>query len=272
MSEAVRYDDGGRLSGKVALVVGGGRGIGKASALRMAREGATVAIADIDEAGAHRVAHEIDAGGGRAIAIAGDIADESGVVAIVDAAVAAFGRVDVLHNNAADTRPEVLGSDGDVASMTVGLWDRTMAVNVRGPMLTCKHVIPHMLDHGGGAIINTSSASGLTGDVVRTAYAASKAALNSLTWSIATMYGKQGIRCNAVAPGLVLSERHASDDSESVDLARRHHLTPRVGQPEDIAAAVAYLASDDAAFVTGQVLSVDGGLLVHMPMVGEQRR
>src|SRR5205814_10585438 len=113
-----------------------------------------------------------------------------------------------------------------------------------------------------------SSASGLTGDEVRTAYAASKAALNSLTWSIATMYGKRGIRCNAVAPGLVLSERHQSDAPEATGLALRSHLTPRVGTPADIAAAVAYLVRDAPAFVTGQTLGVDGGLLAHMPMFG----
>jgi NAD(P)-dependent dehydrogenase (short-subunit alcohol dehydrogenase family) len=190
---------------------------------------------------------------------------------MVQAALDAYGRLDILHNNAADTRPDVLGRDIDVVGMTAALWDQTMAVNVRGPMLTCKHVLPHMITDGGGSIINTSSASGLTGDLVRSAYAASKAALNSLTWSIATMYGKQGVRCNAVAPGLVLSERHQSDAAETTTLALSHHLTTRVGTPEDIAAAVAYLASDDAAFVTGHVLRVDGGLLVHMPMVAQQR-
>jgi NAD(P)-dependent dehydrogenase (short-subunit alcohol dehydrogenase family) len=253
-----------RLDGKIALVVGGGRGIGRASALRLASEGATVVVADVLADNAAKVAAEIGSGAGVGV----DIADEDSIVAMVRTAIDSFGRIDVLHNNAADTRPEILGEDGDVVSMTQELWDQTIAVNVRGPMLTCKHVIPHMLDQGGGSIISTSSASGLTGDEVRTAYAASKAALNSLTWSIATMYGKRGIRCNAVAPGLVLSERHETDAPDATALALRSHLTPRVGRPDDIAAAVAYLASDDAAFVTGQILSVDGGLLNHMPMFG----
>ena len=261
----------GRLSGKVALVVGGGRGIGRAVALRLADEGASVAVADVRVANAEAVAQEIIGAGGDSIGIACDVAEEHQIIAMVEATVATFGRVDILHNNAADTRPEILGADGDVVSMTAAIWDRTIAVNVRGPMLTCKHVLPIMLAQGGGAIVNTSSSSGLTGDLVRTAYAASKAALNSLTWSIATMYGKQGVRCNAVAPGLVLSERHLSDDADATSLALSHHMTPRLGTPDDIAAAVAYLASDDAAFVTGHILRVDGGLLAHMPTVAHQR-
>lgn len=260
-----------RLDGKVALVVGAGRGIGRACAERLAAEGAAVVVADVLADAAQTTAAGIRDRGARAIGVAVDIASEAAIVAMVDAALAEFGRIDVLHNNAADTRPDVLGRDGDVISMTIELWDQTMAVNARGPMLTCKHVLPHMIANGGGSIINTASASGLVGDLVRTAYGASKAALNSLTWTIATMYGKQGVRCNAVAPGLVLSERHLSDPSDTTGLALSHHLTPRVGTPADIAAAVAYLASDDAAFVTGHILNVDGGLLVHMPMVAQQR-
>lgn len=260
-----------RLEGKVAVVVGAGRGIGRACADRLAAEGASVVVADIDGRNAKRAATAIEANAGRAIGVQVDVGDEQAVIDMVRATLDTYGRIDVLHNNAADTRPEVLGSDIDVIGMSIELWDQTMAINVRGPMLTCKHVLPHMIAAGGGSIINTSSASGLTGDLVRAAYAASKAALNSLTWSIATMYGKQGVRCNAVAPGLILSERHLTDDPEATSLALSHHLTPRVGNPDDIAAAVAYLASDDAAFVTGHVLNVDGGLLVHMPMVAQQR-
>ncbi|MEO8694412.1 MAG: glucose 1-dehydrogenase [Acidimicrobiales bacterium] len=260
-----------RLEGKVAIVVGAGRGIGRACADRLAAEGASVVVADIDGQNANKAAAAIEARGGRATGMQVDVGDEHSVIAMVRSTLDAYGRIDILHNNAADTRAEVLGRDTDVIGMSIDLWDQTMAVNVRGPMLTCKHVLPHMIAAGGGSIINTSSASGLTGDLVRAAYAASKAALNSLTWSIATMYGKQGVRCNAVAPGLILSERHLTDDAETTSLALSHHLTTRVGKPDDIAAAVAYLASDDAAFVTGHVLNVDGGLLVHMPMVAQQR-
>jgi NAD(P)-dependent dehydrogenase (short-subunit alcohol dehydrogenase family) len=261
-----------RLEGKVAIVVGAGRGIGRACADRLAAEGASVVVADIDGQNANRAAAAIETSGGHATGMHVDVSDEQAIIEMVRSTLDAYGRIDILHNNAADTRAEVLGHDIDVIGMSIELWDQTMAVNVRGPMLTCKHVLPLMIAAGGGSIINTSSASGLTGDLVRAAYAASKAALNSLTWSIATMHGKQGVRCNAVAPGLILSERHLTDAAEATSLALSHHLTPRVGNPADIAAAVAYLASDDAAFVTGHVLSVDGGLLVHMPMVAQQRQ
>jgi NAD(P)-dependent dehydrogenase (short-subunit alcohol dehydrogenase family) len=261
----------GRLTGKTAIVVGAGRGIGRACARRLAQEGARVVVADIDASNATAVAQAIVDGGGRAIGVGVDVSSEESIVALVHACISTYGKIDVLHNNAADTRPEILGRDVDVLNMTTELWDRTMAVNVRGPMLTCKHVLPHMIAAGGGSIINTTSASGLTGDLVRAAYGASKAALNSLTWTIATMHGKQGIRCNAIAPGLILSERHQSDNPSATSLALSHHLTPRVGVPDDIAGAVAFLASDDAVFVTGHILRVDGGLLVHMPMVAQQR-
>lgn len=260
-----------RLQGKAAIVVGAGRGIGRSCAQRLAEEGAHVVVADIDASNASVVANAIVERGGRAVGIGVDVSNEDSIVALVRASLAEYGQIDVLHNNAADTRPEILGRDLDVVNMTTDLWDRTMAVNVRGPMLTCKHVLPHMIAGGGGSIINTTSASGLTGDLVRAAYGASKAALNSLTWTIATMHGKQGVRCNAVAPGLILSERHQSDDPGATNLALSHHLTPRVGVPQDIAGAVAFLASDDAVFITGHILRVDGGLLVHMPMVAQQR-
>lgn len=261
----------GRLESKTAIVVGAGRGIGRSCAQRLAEEGAQVVVADIDGGNATAVADSIEAGGGHAIGVAVDVASEDSIVALVQACLDEYGQIDILHNNAADTRPEILGRDVDVLNMTTELWDRTMAVNVRGPMLTCKHVLPHMIDAGGGSIINTTSASGLTGDLVRAAYGASKAALNSLTWTIATMHGKQGVRCNAIAPGLILSERHQNADPAATSLALSHHLTPRVGMPQDIAGAVAFLASDDAVFITGHILRVDGGLLVHMPMVAQQR-
>jgi NAD(P)-dependent dehydrogenase (short-subunit alcohol dehydrogenase family) len=261
----------GRLTGKTAIVVGAGRGIGRACAERLADDGANVVVADILGSHAASVAQGIVERGGAAVGVGVDVSSEASIIALVQAAIDEYGQIDVLHNNAADTRPEILGRDVDVLNMTTDLWDRTMVVNVRGPMLTCKHVLPHMIAAGGGSIINTTSASGLTGDLVRAAYGASKAALNSLTWTIATMHGKQGVRCNAIAPGLILSERHQADDPGATSLALSHHLTTRVGVPADIAGAVAFLASDDAAFVTGHVLRVDGGLLVHMPMVAQQR-
>lgn len=261
---------GGRLAGKVAIVTGAASGIGRATALLMAREGAAVVVADLDAAGARAVAKEIEAAGGRALGQAADVSDEASVAEMVEAAAKRFGGLDVLHNNAAASDPALMSRDGDVAALDLAVFERTIAVNLRGPLLGCKHAIPRMLARGGGAIVNTSSASGLVGDPVRTAYGVSKAGLDSLTRYVATQYGKRGIRCNSIAPGVIATPALAANvPPEMIAIYERSHLTPRLGRPEDIAAAVVFLASDDAAFITGQTLSVDGGLLAHHPAFGE---
>jgi NAD(P)-dependent dehydrogenase (short-subunit alcohol dehydrogenase family) len=166
--------------------------------------------------------------------------------------------------------PDVIRRDQDVVSMDLELWNRTMAVNLAGPMLACKHGVPHVIAAGGGSIINTSSGAALTGDSRTTAYGCSKAALSCLTMYVASAYGKQGIRCNAIAPGLVLSDFvRGARREEDLEVALRAHLTPRLGEPEDVANAVAFLASDESAFVTGHVLRVDGGYLAHTPWMGQ---
>jgi NAD(P)-dependent dehydrogenase (short-subunit alcohol dehydrogenase family) len=262
----------GRLEGRVAIVTGGGSGIGRATALALAREGAAVLVADVSGERADQVAREVAAAGGRAHAHAADVADEAAVAGMVAAAVARLGGLDILHNNAAATDWSVLGGDGEIASLDLAIWERSLAVNLRGPFLGCKHAIPEMLKRGRGAIVNTSSASGLTGDLVRTAYGVSKAGVDGLTRYVATQYGKRGIRCNAIAPGVIETPALRQNvPAEQVALFERHHLTPRLGTPEDIAAAVVFLVSDDAAFITGQVISVDGGLLSHHPTVAEVR-
>ena len=261
-----------RLAERVAIVTGGGSGIGRASALALARAGAAVLVADIAADAAERVAAELRAAGGHVHAQQADVSDEASVAAMVAAAVARFGGLDVLHNNAAATGWEVLGGDGEITRLDLAIWERSLAVNLRGPFLGCKHAIPEMLKRGRGSIVNTSSASGLTGDLVRTAYGVSKAGVDGLTRYVATQYGKRGIRCNAIAPGVIETPALRQNvPPEQVALFERHHLTPRLGTPEDIAAAVVFLASDDAAFITGQVLSVDGGLLAHHPTVAEVR-
>jgi NAD(P)-dependent dehydrogenase (short-subunit alcohol dehydrogenase family) len=269
----------GLLDGRVAIVTGAASGIGRATAHALAAAGAAVVVADLAGDGAKRVADEVEAAGGRALAQPVDVADEASVVAMIEAALERFGRLDVLHNNAAATDPALLGGDLELTDMDVSVWDRTLEVNLRGPMLGCKHAIPHMLERGSGAIVNTSSAAGLAGDLVRAAYGASKAGLDSLTRYVATQYGKRGIRCNAIAPGVIETPALAANvPREQIDAYERSHLTPRLGRPEDIARAVVFLASDDAAFITGQVISVDGGLLAHHPsysdflrMAGEGR-
>lgn len=259
------------LDGKVAIVTGGASGIGAATAMGLAGEGARVLVSDLNLEGAEAVAKRIEDAGGEALGFKVDVADEERVREMVGAAVDEFGRLDILHNNAAALG--LVERDADVANADAALWDETMAVNLRGPMLGCKYAVPRMIEGGGGSIINTSSGAGVAGDLNRTAYGVSKAGLNSLTQYVATQYGKQGVRCNAIAPALVLTPAARwTLPQEMIEILEAHHLTPALVEPEDIAAAVVFLASDAARFVTGQVLPVDGGFLAHLPTVADMLR
>jgi NAD(P)-dependent dehydrogenase (short-subunit alcohol dehydrogenase family) len=256
-----------RFTGKIAIVTGGGSGIGRATALLLAAEGAYVTVADIAEPAAANVVTEIIAAGGTARVQMVDVSDPDAVGAMVADTVQAYGGLDILHNNAAALDQNRV--DQDVVTMDLATWERVLAVNLNGPMLGCRFAIPAMLERGGGAIVNTASAAAFYGSHSLAAYGTSKAGVVALTRYVATAYGERGIRCNAVAPGVVVDK--AAQDAlggPMGDRLRRYstsHLVGRLGYPEEIAAAVAYLASDDAAFVTGEILRVDGGFTAHSP-------
>jgi NAD(P)-dependent dehydrogenase (short-subunit alcohol dehydrogenase family) len=258
------------LEGKVCIVTGAGSGMGRASALRLARAGVKVVASDLNLETAAATVAMIAADGGTAIPFACDVSNQEQVAATVAAAVETFGSLQLLHNNAAHTALVMSGADGAVVDTPVDVWDATMAVNLRGPFLMCKYAIPAMISAGGGAIVNTSSASSQYGELDKAAYGASKAGLESLTRSVATQYGKQGIRCNAISPGAVKTEAYYEIiKPEQEDLWKRSHLTPDMAEPAQIADVVAFLLSDAASFVTGEKIDVDGGLTKHIPLFGE---
>lgn len=260
------------LQDKVALVTGAGSGIGKATALLFAERGAKVLVTDINGDTARATADEINKAGGRSKAQVCDIASEASWREAIAAAESAFGGLDILHNNAALQDPAVLAQDADITTTDPDIWDRVMQVNLRGTMLGCKHAIPAILRRGGGAIVNTSSTYGLAAYLSLPAYSASKAAINSLTQHVATVYGKQGLRCNAVAPALVmtpLTEKFIP--AALIDINIDGASTGFLGGPLDVAHAVAWLASDEARFVNGHILAVDGGTTVALPTVPASR-
>lgn len=250
------------LAGRVAIVTGGAGGIGEATVRLLADRGARVVVADRNVDRASNVAGVV---GDAARALPLDLADPASVQDMVDATVAWAGRLDVLHNNAALLDPAIAAIDHDVESMDLGVWDATFAVNVRGAMLACRAALPHLARQG-GAIVNTVSNLALQGHVIQAAYSASKAALIQLTRSIAASHGRRGVRCNAVAPGMTMTPALRDAFPAHVRrLVEDETLRDRLGEPEDIAQAVAFLASDAAANITGQVLVSDGGLSTHVP-------
>jgi NAD(P)-dependent dehydrogenase (short-subunit alcohol dehydrogenase family) len=257
---------GERVKGKVAIVTGSASGIGQATAELLATEGASVVVADMNEEGAEKVAAKIRAGGGNAVAQPTDVSQESDIRRMIARAVNEYGGLQILHNNAAMTAGHEHAQDMDLLTMTVDYWDRSFSVNLRGAMLAAKHGIPVMIAGGGGAIVNTSSNQSLAGDLSQFAYSAAKAGVNALTRSIATSYGRQGVRCNTVSPGHIeTASNKASVSPEMSDVIVSNNLIPRAGRAEDLAQAVLYLVSDESSFVTGQLISIDGGQMAHLP-------
>lgn len=247
--------DGGRLADRVAIVTGGAAGIGRASVERFADDGAIVVVADVDGAGASEVAERVRNGGGRCEAVVADVTDDAAVRDLIEGTVGRFGRLDILFNNAG------AGRFVPFEALEPAEWDRVLDLDLRSVYLACRHAVPRMRQQGGGVILNMASQSGLTAQAMNEAYCAAKAGVVLLTRSLARELAPAGIRVNCLCPGgtdTALLRRWRGGDGSIADVARGIPMG-RVARPAEIAAAAAFLVSDDASFVTGVALPVDGG-------------
>jgi NAD(P)-dependent dehydrogenase (short-subunit alcohol dehydrogenase family) len=250
------------LAGKTAVVVGGGSGIGAATAARLGGEGCRVVVGDVAEDAAQQTAARIVAAGGTATHVKFDLADPTSVAGLINSATTTYGGVELLFNVGADM--STLRADTDVVDIDFDIWDRVMAVSLRGYLAAMKYAIPAMLNGGGGVIVNMSSAAAFQGEPARPAYATAKAGIGALTRHVASRWGKEGIRCNAVAPGFTATEaiRSVPQWPELEAGALKRIRGTRVGEPDDVAALVAFLFSDEGAWINGQVVNIDGGTVL----------
>ncbi len=248
-----------KLAQRVAVITGAGSGIGQAMARRFAREGARILAGDVNGDAVEETSTMVGADGGTCKPFTVDVTQPEQVRAMIEQAIAEYGRVDILCNNAG------IGSTTDVVDCEPEEWDRVMTVNVKSVYLGCKYVVPHMLEQGGGVIINTASVAGMVGIVKRASYCASKGAVIALTRQVAIEYVGRGIRVNCLAPGTVDSPwverllQQADDRVAARQALEKRQPMGRLGTPDEVAAAALYLASDDAAFITGTGLVLDGG-------------
>jgi NAD(P)-dependent dehydrogenase (short-subunit alcohol dehydrogenase family) len=250
-----------RLDGKVAIITGGAGGIGAATARLMTERGARVAIADIAGDRAEFLAGELPG----SLAVTLDLEHQSSIRAMIADVVAHYGQIDIFINNAALLGPEIARNDGNVEDMDTDLWDRTYRINVRGTMIACREALPHLRATRGN-IVNMVSNLALQGHLIQSAYSSSKAAIIQMTRAIAASHGKQGVRCNAVAPGMTSTPALIEAFPPVLrQLVEDETLRDQLGEPEDIAEAVAFLASPAARNITGHVLVSDGGCASHVP-------
>lgn len=258
------------LTNKVAIISGSYSGIGEAIAIRLAAEGAHVVLANSNQDRGEQAAARIRAAGGAASAIHFNLTDENSIAALFAKTGSLHGAPTILVNSAAITRGKVMERDQAVENLDREVWEKAFDVNATGTMLMIKAALPGMVAAGGGAIVNIGSGASQAGDVFRPSYAASKAAIDSLTRYVAAQYGKKGIRCNCVSPGMIVTE-NAMDvhTDQSLAMIERHTLTPYLGRPDDIASMAALLVSDEGRFVTGQTICVDGGYLSHFAHVAD---
>lgn len=248
------------LKDRAFLIAGGATGIGAATATRLAAEGASVAIGDLNIAGATATATQITESGGRAIAVEFDLADAQSVRGLVDRTIAEFGAIHGLHNVGADLSDHNLGRDTTILDTDMDVWLRTLDVNLLGYVRTIRAVLPHLLAQGGGSIVNTSSGAALGSDPQHVAYGASKAAVNHLTRHVAVNWGKHNIRSNGVMPGLVMGEtQERQNDLQLQQAFLTFGKTTRLGKPDDLAAVTTFLLSEEAEWITGQVWYIGGG-------------
>ncbi len=245
-----------RLKDKVTIITGAGSGIGRGTALLFAGEGAKVVVADVNRKGGEDTVNEIRQNGGEAFFALLDISNREQIKIVVNETLDKYGKIDVLINNAG------IIQDALVVKMTEEQWDRVISIDLKGPFNCIQAVVGSMIEKGGGEIINVSSIVGLYGNVGQTNYAAAKAGLIGMTKTLAKELGKKGIRVNAIAPGFIITPMTSGIPEKILEMMKEKTPLKRLGKPEDVANTLLFLASDEASFINGAVISVDGGLLI----------